>query len=255
MTERPPTVVVNDLHVTYRVKVPGRGRRTTREVPALRGVDLVAREGESIGVVGRNGSGKSTLLRSIAGLQTPTRGRVFADGHPSLLSVNAALIGDLPGARNIVLGGLALGLTPRQVAAKYDEIAEFAGLGDFLQHPMRTYSSGMQARLRFAIATAVPQRVLLVDEALATGDAEFRERGEERIAALRAQAGTVFLVSHTLAEIERSCDRCVWIEGGRVRLDGPASTVLGAYREVTKSGRLGRLGRPGRGRAQGGGSA
>lgn len=259
MSERPATVVIDDLHITFRVLVGGgtapetrrllkRGPRLrgVREVHAVRGISLVAREGDAIGVVGRNGSGKSTLMRAIAGMQTPTRGRVYAEGRPALLGVNAALIPELSGERNVVLGGLALGLSPRQVQERYQEIVDFADIGEFIDYPMRTYSSGMQARLRFAIATATTQRVLLIDEALATGDAEFRERSEERIREMRDRAGTVFLVTHTLAEIERSCNRCVWIDDGRLRMDGEVDAVLDAYREATQSGRLGRLGRPGR---------
>ena len=273
-----PTIVVDDLHVTYRVMVAGssgasrtgpaggppggvaalrsrmaRARlRGMREVRALRGVSLVAYEGEAIGVVGRNGSGKSTLLRALAGLETPSGGQVYARGRPALLGVNAALIPELSGERNIILGGLAIGLSPREVRERYAEIVAFADIGEFIDYPMRTYSSGMAARLRFAIASQAEQPVLLIDEALATGDAEFRERSEARIAELRAEAGTVILVSHTLAEIERSCTRCVWIDDGRVRMDAGTGAVLEAYRAETRSGRggraggLGRLGRPGR---------
>jgi teichoic acid transport system ATP-binding protein len=262
-----PTIVIDDLHVTYKVVVAGssgsrvggagergglRGRlsrarmRGMREVRALQGVSFVAYEGEAIGVVGRNGSGKSTLLRALAGLEAPSRGQVYAQGRPALLGVNAALIPELSGERNVILGALAIGLKPKEVRERYDEIVAFADIGEFIDLPMRTYSSGMGARLRFAIASQTNQRVLLIDEALATGDSEFRERSEARISELRERAGTVFLVTHTLAEIERSCTRCLWIDDGLLRMDGDVTEVLDAYRADTKSGRAGGLGRMGR---------
>ena len=237
-----PTVIVDDVHVTYRVYASGRpakeasflrkratSMRRLREVHAVRGISFTAHEGEAIGVIGSNGSGKSTLLRTIAGLTPPTKGSVYAETEPTLLGVNAALINDLSGERNIVLGGLALGMTPDEVKDKYDWIAEFADIGEFLDLPMRTYSSGMAARLRFAIAASVTHRVLLIDEALAVGDAKFQRRSEERIRELRGEAGTVFLVSHSLKSVLETCERALWIDKGILRLDGPAGEVVEAY--------------------------
>jgi len=237
-----PTVIVDDVHVTYRVYASGRpakeasflrkratSMRRLREVHAVRGISFTAHEGEAIGVIGSNGSGKSTLLRAIAGLTPPTKGAVWAETEPTLLGVNAALINDLSGERNIVLGGLALGMTPEEVREKYDSIAEFAAIGEFLDLPMRTYSSGMAARLRFAIAASVTHRVLLIDEALAVGDAKFQRRSEQRIRELRGEAGTVFLVSHSLKSVLDTCERALWIDKGILRLDGPAGEVVEAY--------------------------
>ena len=237
-----PTVIVDDVHVTYRVYASGRpakeasflrkratSMRRLREVHAVRGISFTAYEGEAIGVIGSNGSGKSTLLRAVAGLTPPTKGAVWAETEPTLLGVNAALINDLSGERNIVLGGLALGMTPEEVKEKYDSIAEFAAINEFLDLPMRTYSSGMQARLRFAIAASVTHRVLLIDEALAVGDAKFQRRSEERIRELRNEAGTVFLVSHSLKSVLDTCERALWIDKGILRLDGPAKEVVEAY--------------------------
>ena len=246
----PPTIVVDDLHVTYRVLATGKRARQgdaqqkhllrrriptrgIREIHAVRGVSFVAHEGEAIGLVGTNGSGKSTLLRAVAGLVPATRGRIWADGHPTLLGVSAALISGLSGERNIVLGGLALGMTPQEMRERYDDVADFAGIGDFLELPMSTYSSGMAARLRFAIASSVQHRILLIDEALATGDAVFRRRSELRIRELRQEAGTVFLVSHSLDTVENTCERAMWLDKGVLRMDGDAPTVLKAYREST----------------------
>ncbi len=237
-----PTIVVDDVHVEYREYVSGRPpedsagflrrrtpMRSTRVVHALRGVSFAAFEGEAIGIIGRNGSGKSTLLRAIAGLTSPSRGRVFADGDPTLLGVNGALMNDLNGVRNVLLGGLALGMSRAEISRSYDEIVGFADIGDSIDLPMRTYSSGMNARLRFAIATATRHRILMIDEALAVGDAEFRQRSKERIDELRRHAGTVLLVSHSLGQVAETCERALWIDEGRIRMDGPAQRVVGAY--------------------------
>lgn len=242
-----PTVIVDNLHVVYRVagkRPAGEGQDATsalsrvlrrrpalgmRQINAIRGVSFVANHGDAIGLVGRNGSGKSTLLRAIAGLLPPHRGAVYSDGQPSLLGVNAALIGGLSGERNVMLGGLAMGMTPAEVRERYDSIVEFSGLGEFIDLPMTAYSSGMSARLRFAIAASVSHDVLLIDEALATGDAEFRRRSEARIKELRGEAATVFLVSHSLGVIRETCNRAIWLEKGRITMDGDVGEVLAAY--------------------------
>jgi ABC-type polysaccharide/polyol phosphate transport system ATPase subunit len=200
-----------------------------REIHAVKDVSFVANHGESIGVIGRNGSGKSTLLRAVAGLVPPTSGEVWADGTPSLLGVNAVLVRQLSGARNIYIGAQALGLTKAQVDEVYDEIVEFSGIGDAIHLPMSTYSSGMAARLRFAISTAAVPPVLVIDEALATGDAHFRARSQERVEKLRDQAGTVFLVSHSAATIRAMCDRALWLDQGELIMDGPVDEVVDAY--------------------------
>jgi len=241
-----PTVIVDNLHITYRVFATGRpagskdnqhrflkrspSMRRAREVHAVRGISFTAYEGEAIGVVGSNGSGKSTLLKAIAGLVPASQGAVYSDTNPTLLGVNAAIINELSGERNIMLGGLALGMSLEEVKAKYQEIVEFAGIKEeFLDLPMRTYSSGMAARLRFAIAASVSHRVLLVDEALAVGDKGFQKRSEQRIRELRSTAGTVFLVSHALPAITKTCNRVLWVEQGQLKMDGPTKEVVDAY--------------------------
>jgi teichoic acid transport system ATP-binding protein len=225
-------VVVDGLHVVYRVYGSGRDRGTAatallrlirrqrrpsiREVHAIRGVSFVAYRGDAVGVIGRNGSGKSTLLRAVAGLLPAERGAVYTDGSAALLGVNAALLDDLTGERNVVLGCLAMGMTPQQVKEAKPQIVEFSGVGDFINLPMKAYSSGMGSRLRFAIASAKSHDILLVDEALATGDAEFQRKSHARIDELRAQAGTVFLVAHQLSEIFETCNRVIWLEKGQI---------------------------------------
>lgn len=247
-----PSVIVDDLHVSYRVfgargrpaakdslvrRLLGKGRaRATgvTEVKAVRGVSFVARHGESIGIVGTNGSGKSTLLRALAGLIPPTQGSVYVSGTPSLLGVNAVLMKKLSGERNIMVGGLALGLTVHEVREKFDEIVDFAGIGDFVYLPMAAYSAGMAARLRFAISTAGRPDILMIDEALSTGDAAFRQKSRERIDEIRQEAGTIFLVSHSLASVKAMCNRMIWIDQGQIRMDGPVDEVAPAYRKFTK---------------------
>ena len=171
-------------------------------------------------IVGTSGSGKSTLLRAIAGLLPPEDGNVYTSGGASLLGVNAALLDDLTGERNVVLGCLAMGMSKQEARQKYQSIVDFSGVGDFINLPMKTYSSGMGSRLRFAIAAAKNHDVLLIDEALATGDAEFRVRSHNRINELRAAAGTVFLVAHQLEEVELTCNRVIWMDRGQIVMQG-----------------------------------
>ncbi|KRV48041.1 teichoic acid ABC transporter ATP-binding protein [Wenjunlia vitaminophila] len=246
--DRIPTIIVDDLHIVYRVHGAGSGRGSAtaalsrivrrkaspniREVHAVKGVTFTAYRGEAIGLIGSNGSGKSTMLKAIAGLLPAERGKVYTDGQPSLLGVNAAMMNDLTGERNVILGGLAMGMTNEQIRAQFDDIVSFSGIndkGDFISLPMRTYSSGMAARLRFSIAAAKSHDVLMIDEALATGDRQFQKRSEERIRQLRREAGTVFLVSHNNRSIRDTCNRVLWLEAGRLVMDGPTEEVVKAY--------------------------
>ncbi len=246
--DRVPTVIADNVHIVYKVHGAGSGRgnavsalrrivrRTTtagtREVHAVRGVTFTAHKGEAIGLIGSNGSGKSTLLRAVAGLLPPAAGRVYTDGQPSLLGVNAAMMNDLTGEKNVILGGLAMGMSREEVRERYQGIVDFSGInekGDFISLPMRTYSSGMAARLRFSIAAAKNHDVLMIDEALATGDRAFQKRSEARIRELREEAGTVFLVSHNNKSIRDTCDRVLWLEKGELVMDGPTEEVVSAY--------------------------
>ena len=233
------TVRVDDVHVSYRVYddpetglkqiVAGGRRRRFRTIRALRGVSFDLRRGETLGVIGPNGSGKSTLLAAMTGLLPLESGWIRGSSRPALLGVSAALRPSLSGRRNIMIGGLALGMTREEVRERLDEIADFAGLGDFLDLPMRTYSSGMRARLLFAIATVRIPEVLLIDEALAVGDQQFRIRSRRRIDEIRASAGSVVLVTHDLAEVTDGCDRAIWLDAGVVRGRGDPAEVVAAY--------------------------
>lgn len=247
-SEVAPVVVVEDVHVTYQVYedrprntiktaiAQAMRSRSPRTVQAVKGVSFTLSEGEALGLIGANGSGKSSLLRAVAGLQPTSAGRVFARSEPVLLGVGAALHPDLSGRRNVLLGCTALGMPGDDALAALEDIVRFAEVEDFVDMPLRTYSSGMSARLQFAIASAVEPDVLLIDEALAVGDASFRRKSEARMRSLVDNAGALVLVSHSSASISSMCDRAIWLVDGAVRLDGPVDDVLAAYAEYSRGG-------------------
>lgn len=235
-----PAIVVDDVHIRYRVledrnlrlvELVRGGFRSRRgsEVHAIRGVSFSIDVGESVGLLGPNGSGKSTLLRAVAGVQPMSSGTVLVRGRAQLLAVNAALDGRLSGRRNIMLGGLAMGLPTKQIEARVPEVIEFSELADAIDRPMRTYSSGMKARLTFSIATMTEPPILLIDEALAVGDRHFRRKSLERLETMREHASTVVMVTHNLSEIRSTCSRAIWLSDGQVVVDGPADDVVDAY--------------------------
>ncbi|WP_339016749.1 ABC transporter ATP-binding protein [Corynebacterium hesseae] len=209
----------------------GRGKTV---VDAIVGASLIALPGESIGIIGLNGSGKSTLLSMIAGGLAPTSGRILTRSQPTLMGVSPALQPDLSGEHNIYLGCLALGMSPKDARLQISEIAEWTELGEAIKRPMKTYSSGMSARLSFAISTAVRPDILMIDEALSTGDAAFGAKASARMHELLDRAGNLFLVSHALGEVERNCDRAIWISKGRIIADGHTDIVASQYREWAK---------------------
>ncbi len=217
---------------THRPLIRGvlRGQRPdARVIEAVRGVTFDVAVGESVGVIGPNGSGKTSLLQATTGLLPLAGGQVLVRSTPAFLGVQAVLRPHLTGWRNIQLGLLAQGLNAAEARDRAGGVAEFTGLGDFLDLRMETYSSGMRARLHFAVATALAPEILLIDEALAVGDREFRDKSAARLDEHRAAAGTVLLVSHNLAEIRRSCSRVIWLQEGLVAADGPTGDVLAAY--------------------------
>ena len=201
------------------------------EVRALQPMTLAFYHGESVGIIGRNGSGKSTLSKIISGQISPTGGRVLASSTPIMLGVNAALIGDLSGDQNVYLGCLAMGMTRADTERRFDAIVELSGLEDAIYLPMKTYSSGMASRLRFAIAAAIDPEIIVIDEALNTGDAQFKDRTRARMDELRGNAGLVFLVSHNLSTIKSICTRVIWLDKGQLLMDGDTETVLSAYKK------------------------
>ena len=234
-----PVVVVDDVHVIYKVFGTGKKARGVkdsqakktrmREVHAVKGVSFVVYEGETVGIVGSNGSGKSSLMRAIAGLFPATKGAVYTLGKPTMLGVGAALLPNLSGEKNIMLGGLALGFDKKEIAAASQSIINFSGLKDFIDLPMRTYSQGMSARLRFSIAAAKKHDILIIDEALAVGDRQFRMKAEAKIRQMRQEAGTVFLVSHNMKSIQDTCNRVIWLEKGELLMDGDPVQVCDAF--------------------------
>jgi teichoic acid transport system ATP-binding protein len=244
---RPVSIRVSDLYLDYEIfedrraairdrllKREGTGRKVVR---ALKGVSFDVLEGEAVGIIGSNGSGKSTLLAAVAGLLPPTSGDILVSDEPKLLGVGATLIPTATGYRNIRIGCLALGMSNDELEHRMPEIAAFTGLGEALDRPLRTYSSGMRGRLHFAIATSVRPRILLIDEALSVGDYAFRKKSTERIDALLEKAGTLLLVSHSLNEIEAQCPRVLWIENGRLRADGPAGSIIAKYEKYADAAR------------------
>ena len=231
---------MEDVSVTYRVYEPrprlaysllrGRPRRRVlRSIPALSQVSLTIAQGESVAVIGANGAGKSSLLRVMAGLLPVDRGSVEVSETPRLLGVQSALRRTWTGRQSVEVGLVALGLSRAAARARVDAVIDFAELRDYVDLPVETYSSGMRARLYFAISTEVPPGILLIDEAFATGDRRFRKKGLERMLAHLDAAKTVVLVSHNAETVRNSCQRGIWIDAGEVRADGPVDEVIAAY--------------------------
>jgi ABC-type polysaccharide/polyol phosphate transport system ATPase subunit len=237
-------VSIQDLSVTYRTAVEarptlrnrvvrmGRRQRTYREIEAVKRVSFDVPRGSVTGVIGVNGAGKSTLMRAVAGILPPTSGRIVVQGRVStLLALGIGFNAQLSGRENVILGGLAAGLRRDQLAAKYDEIAAFAELGDFMDLPMRTYSSGMYGRLAFSVAVNMDPDILLVDEALSVGDARFKRKSLRRMRRLCDQAGTILIVSHALRTIRDLCTDVAWMHKGELVMFDKADVVTDAYRE------------------------
>jgi ABC-type polysaccharide/polyol phosphate transport system ATPase subunit len=197
---------------------------------ALKGVSFAVEAGESVGIIGRNGAGKSTLLSLISGLAEPNRGHITVNGRVApLLELGAGFHPDLTGHENLLLNAALMGFSEAEVRSKFDAIVEFAGIGDFINEPMRTYSSGMSMRLAFSIAVNVEPEILIVDEVLAVGDQAFQAKCLERIGELRSMGKTFLCVSHGVDMIRNLCDRAVWLDSGELILQGRVGEVLDAY--------------------------
>jgi ABC-type polysaccharide/polyol phosphate transport system ATPase subunit len=207
-----------------------RPKENSFEVRALEGINLQIGEGERVGIVGHNGAGKSTLLRLVAGIYPPTAGRREVSGRiSSLFELALGFEPDASGWDNIMYRGYLQGETPRSIRAKMQAIADFSELGRFLDMPIRYYSAGMVVRLAFSIATAIEPEILLIDEVLSAGDAEFQAKARQRMRSLLSRARAVIIVSHDAGTLRQICDRIVWLDHGRIRLEGPAEEVLAAY--------------------------
>lgn len=211
-----------------------KGKLRFEEFWALRDVSLNVEKGDFYGLVGLNGSGKSTLLKVIAGVYKPTSGSATVSGSIApLIELGAGFDMDLTGRENIFLNGTVLGFTPKYIKERFDEIVEFSELREFLDVPLKNYSSGMVSRIAFSIATITRPDVLIADEILSVGDFLFQEKCEKRMRELMAAGTTVILVSHSIDQIERLCNRVTWIEKGKVRMTGEVSDVCAAYKKTT----------------------
>lgn len=240
----PPVICLDNVGVRYRVaqeriasfkeyairRVKGQVRY--HDFWALQEVNLSIQPGEVFGIIGPNGAGKSTLLKVIARVLRPTRGRVRIRGRLApLLELGAGFDPELTGRENVYLNGAILGYTKAQIDRLYDEIVDFSGLRDFIEAPLRTYSTGMYARLGFAVATAQQPDILIVDEILGVGDAEFQTKSFERIQGFRASGATILLVSHSLERVQEVCSRAMWLDHGQVVSLGTAQAVVSQYLE------------------------
>src|SRR5919112_1170388 len=198
--------------------------------PALQGVSFDVPAGRTYGIIGRNGSGKSTALKLVAGITKPTTGTVKVQGRISaLIELGAGFHPEISGRENVFINGIMLGLTKRQIAARFDEIVEFAEMRDFIDAPVKTYSSGMYMRLGFAVAIHVDPDVLLVDEVLAVGDEGFTHKCLDKFAEFKRRGKTILLVTHALGLVERFCDEALWLDGGRMKGIGDPKRIIGAY--------------------------
>jgi len=237
-----PTISVQDVSITYRTtfeKRPtlrqtliraGRGERLVREVEAVKHVSFDVNRGSVLGIIGNNGAGKSTLVRAIAGILPPTAGRIEVRGRVStLLALGVGFNANLSGHENVILGGLAAGYSRSEIEERFEEIADWTELGDFLEMPMRTYSSGMFSRLAFAVAIHMEPDILLVDEALSAGDARFKTKATAKMMELVAQARTMVFVSHALSTVKEMCTDAIWLEKGQIMERGTAEEVVDKY--------------------------
>lgn len=207
-----------------------RGRLSYSEFTALDHVSFTVKRGETLGLIGRNGAGKSTLLKVISGILKPTKGSVVCHGNVvPMLELGSGFDMDLTGRENIFLNGAILGYGEEFLKEKYDEIVEFSELGQFIEVPIRNYSSGMLARLAFSIATVVQPEILIVDEILSVGDAQFQEKSKKRMLELMGGGTTVLFVSHSIEQVREMCSRVVWLEGGAVSTVGLAEDVCRQY--------------------------
>lgn len=207
-----------------------RGKIKTNEFWALKGVSFDVHKGEVLGIIGRNGSGKSTLLKCISGILKPTRGSVKCHGNiVPMLELGSGFDPDLTGRENVFLNGAILGYTEEFLKEKFDEIHKFSELGDFIDVPIRNYSSGMMARLAFSVATVVNPQILIVDEILSVGDEAFQAKSRARMMELMSGGTTVLFVSHNLSQIREMCDHVLWLDSGEVKMYGETQEVCDAY--------------------------
>jgi len=247
-TDRPAVVRVSHLskrfrlfherHQSLKQSLLNRRRSSHEDFWALRDISFDVMEGETFGIVGHNGSGKSTMLKCLTKILQPDEGSVAVDGTISaLLELGAGFHPELSGRENIFLNAAILGVPRRQVQERYDDIVEFSGLAQFIDTPVKNYSSGMFVRLGFAVAVNVDPDVLIIDEVLAVGDADFQAKCGDKIADYRDRRKTIVLVTHSMADVVRLCQRAAWIDHGRLRMIGAPNEITDAYLDTTHQGR------------------
>jgi lipopolysaccharide transport system ATP-binding protein len=206
-------------------------------IESLKGINLRVPQGKTVGIIGRNGAGKSTLLKIITGIYTPTSGTVEVSGRISaLLDLGAGFHPDFSGRENILINGIILGMSRSEIRARMDAIIDFSELSDFIDEPVRTYSSGMYMRLAFAVATHVDPEILVIDEILAVGDEHFSRKSRAKMTEFKRDGKTIVLVSHDLATVQAWCDMAAWIDGGVIRAVGNPRDVVAQYREAVELG-------------------
>ena len=199
-------------------------------VKGLQNINLKIEAGERVGLIGHNGAGKTTLLRVLSGIYAPTEGEAIINGEcVSLINISLGIDPEATGRENIKLRSAMIGFTPKETKERMEEIIDFSGLGDFIDMPFRTYSSGMQLRLAFAVSTSIRPQILVLDEWLSTGDEEFRHRAEKRMKEVVDSTDILILASHSRALLEENCNRVIWLEHGKVKMDGPPKEVTGNY--------------------------
>jgi lipopolysaccharide transport system ATP-binding protein len=214
----------------YIIRTIKRNKDDNKKIRILDDITFKVYKGERIGILGFNGAGKSTLSRIISGIYEPTEGTVTINGKITpLLALSAGFDKNYSGKNNIFLNAAFLSMDEDYVKEKYDEIVEFSELGDFINYPIKNYSKGMRAKLGFSIATLINPEILIIDEILAVGDIKFRKKSSEKINSMMKEGVTVLLVSHSIGQIRKICDRCIWIENGRVYMEGPSRQVCDAY--------------------------
>ena len=241
VVNKEPAIEVKDLWInyktmkTYSVKKMLFERKSNKSdlFSAVRGVSFTVNKGEIWGIIGKNGSGKSTMLRAIAGIFSPDKGSVdLHDNSISLLSIGVGFKKELTGRENIMLSGMLLGFPEQMVIDKMDEIIEFSELGEFINYPVRTYSSGMYSKLAFAITSSLETDIILIDEVLSVGDEKFRKKSMQRMRELiNNKDRTVVIVSHSIVTLKQLCDKMIWLHDGQIKMMGETNEVLDAYKK------------------------